>query len=54
MESNGQQEKTKTVSKDQVIAKLKDDGDFDNLRLKIIRKVKDNVCVLLSFLVSLP
>ncbi|KAG8659325.1 uncharacterized protein LOC110608981 isoform X2 [Manihot esculenta] len=42
MESNGQQEKTKTVSKDQVIAKLKDDGDFDNLRLKIIRKVKDN------------
>ncbi|XP_057994789.1 uncharacterized protein LOC131174811 [Hevea brasiliensis] len=42
MESNGQEEKTKTVSKEQVIAKLKDDGDFDNLRLKIIRKLKDN------------
>ncbi|CAN0841597.1 hypothetical protein LINGRAHAP2_LOCUS3362 [Linum grandiflorum] len=30
------------VSKDDVITKLKDDGDFDNLRLKIIRKLKDN------------
>ncbi|KAJ0105033.1 hypothetical protein Patl1_18593 [Pistacia atlantica] len=29
-------------SKDEVIAKLKDDGDFDRLRLKIIRKLKDN------------
>ncbi|CAI0414051.1 unnamed protein product [Linum tenue] len=32
----------KRVIKDDVIAKLKDDGDFDNLRLKIIRKLKDN------------
>lgn len=31
-----------TVSKDEVIAKLKDDGDFDRLRLKIIRKLKDD------------
>ncbi|KAJ7952405.1 Adenosine monophosphate-protein transferase and cysteine protease ibpA [Quillaja saponaria] len=30
------------VSKDDVIEKLKDDGDFDKLRLKIIRKLKDN------------
>lgn len=27
---------------DDVILKLKDDGDFDSLRLKIIRKLKDN------------
>ncbi|MED6199850.1 hypothetical protein PIB30_079714 [Stylosanthes scabra] len=30
------------VGKEDVIAKLKDDGDFDRLRLKIIRKLKDN------------
>ncbi|XP_065858111.1 uncharacterized protein [Euphorbia lathyris] len=43
MESRTQKEdKKKTVSKDEVIAKLKDDGDFDNLRLNIIRKLKDN------------
>ena len=34
---------TPKIGKDDVIAKLKDDGDFDNLRLKIIRKLKDNV-----------
>lgn len=28
---------------EEVIARLKDDGDFDNLRRKIIRKVKENV-----------
>ncbi|KAK9984505.1 hypothetical protein SO802_034030 [Lithocarpus litseifolius] len=33
---------TPKICKDDVIAKLKDDGDFDNLRLKIIRKLKDN------------
>ncbi|KAK4844051.1 hypothetical protein QYF36_015806 [Acer negundo] len=32
----------KRVSKDEVISKLKDDGDFDRLRLKIIRRIKDN------------
>lgn len=31
------------ISKDEVITKLKDDGDFDCLRLKIIRRLKDNV-----------
>ncbi|KAG7956758.1 hypothetical protein I3843_11G139700 [Carya illinoinensis] len=30
------------IGKDEVIAKLKDDGDFDKLRLKIIRKLRDN------------
>ena len=35
------------VCKEEVIAKLKDDGDFDTLRLKIVRKLKDNVCFLL-------
>ncbi|XP_022719713.1 uncharacterized protein LOC111277553 [Durio zibethinus] len=35
-------EETKKISKEEVIAKLKDDGDFDKLRLKIIRKLKDN------------
>lgn len=31
------------ISAEDVISKLKDDGDFDRLRLKIIRKIKDNV-----------
>ncbi|XP_062074158.1 uncharacterized protein LOC133778294 [Humulus lupulus] len=31
------------VTKDDVISKLKDDGDFDKLRLSIIRKLKDHV-----------
>ncbi|ESW27573.1 hypothetical protein PHAVU_003G214000 [Phaseolus vulgaris] len=30
------------VGKEEVITKLKDDGDFDRLRLKIVRKLKDN------------
>lgn len=30
------------ISAEDVISKLKDDGDFDRLRLKIIRKIKDN------------
>lgn len=30
------------ITKDEVLAKLKDDGDFDRLRLKIIRKLKDD------------
>ncbi|CAJ2664140.1 unnamed protein product [Trifolium pratense] len=40
MGSNGEGEVS--VAKEDVIAKLKDDGDFDKLRLKIIRKIKDN------------
>lgn len=35
-------ESSQKVSKEDVIAKLKDDGDFDRLRLKIIRQLKDN------------
>ncbi|MBA0563848.1 hypothetical protein Golob_008810, partial [Gossypium lobatum] len=35
-------EENKKIRKEEVIAKLKDDGDFDKLRLKIIRKLKDN------------
>lgn len=31
------------ISKEEVVEKLKDDGDFDRLRLKIIRRLKDNV-----------
>lgn len=31
------------VKAEDVISKLKDDGDFDRLRLKIIRKLKENV-----------
>ena len=31
------------ISKEDVIEKLKDDGDFDSLRLQIIRRLKDNV-----------
>jgi hypothetical protein len=50
MGSNGDGEVL--VAKDDVIAKLKDDGDFDKLRLKIIRKIKDNVNS--QFLYSFP
>lgn len=35
-------EENKKIRKEEVIAKLKDDGDFDKLRLKIIRKLKHN------------
>ncbi|KAL9249886.1 hypothetical protein AKJ16_DCAP03016 [Drosera capensis] len=31
------------ITAEDVISKLKDDGDFDKLRLKIVRKLKDNV-----------
>ena len=31
-----------------VISKLKDDGDFDDIRLKIVRKIKENVSPLLK------
>jgi hypothetical protein len=31
-----------TISTTDVISKLKDDGDFDRLRLKIVRKLKEN------------
>lgn len=41
-----------TISPDDVISKLKDDGDFDRLRLKIIRKLKENVSLLPLFLQS--
>ncbi|AEE28894.1 hypothetical protein AtNW77_Chr1g0013661 [Arabidopsis thaliana] len=30
------------ISKEEVVEKLKDDGDFDRLRLKIIRRLKEN------------
>ncbi|XP_018439497.1 uncharacterized protein LOC108811888 isoform X1 [Raphanus sativus] len=30
------------ISKEEVMEKLKDDGDFDSLRLQIIRRLKDN------------
>ena len=35
-----------------VISKLKDDGDFDDLRLKIVRKIKENVSPLLIELLA--
>ncbi|KAL1094740.1 hypothetical protein V6Z11_D06G112400 [Gossypium hirsutum] len=38
-------EENKKIRKEEVIAKLKDNGDFDKLRLKIIRKLKDNLPV---------
>ncbi|KAF5729925.1 hypothetical protein HS088_TW20G00292 [Tripterygium wilfordii] len=34
--------KYRRVTKEEVIAKIKDDGDFDKLRLMIIRKIKEN------------
>ena len=35
-------------SKEDVIAKLKDDGDFDRLRLNVVRKLKHNVRIYAS------
>ncbi|MBA0563261.1 hypothetical protein Golob_008251, partial [Gossypium lobatum] len=35
-------EENKKIRKEEVTAKLKDDGDFDKVRLKIICKLKDN------------
>ncbi|OMO89692.1 hypothetical protein CCACVL1_07696 [Corchorus capsularis] len=35
-------DESKKISKEEVIEKLKDDGDFDKLRLRIIRKLKNN------------
>ncbi|KAL3499440.1 hypothetical protein ACH5RR_038533 [Cinchona calisaya] len=35
-------ENTREISAEQVLTKLKDDGDFDKLRLTIIRKLKDD------------
>lgn len=31
------------ISGEEVLTKLKDDGDFDKLRVKIIRRLKDDV-----------
>lgn len=36
------------ITAEEVISKLKDDGDFDRLRLKIVRQLKQNV-LFLSF-----
>ncbi|TYI61589.1 hypothetical protein E1A91_D10G183000v1 [Gossypium mustelinum] len=41
-------EENKKIMKEEVIAKLKDDGDFDKLRLKIVRKLKDNLLYIFS------
>ena len=38
------------MNAEEVISKLKDDGDFDRLRLKIVRQLKQNV----FFFLSLP
>ncbi|KAL1078817.1 hypothetical protein V6Z11_D10G181700, partial [Gossypium hirsutum] len=45
-------EENKKIMKEEVIAKLKDDGDFDKLRLKIVRKLKDNQSAALNCLGS--
>ncbi|CAK9173106.1 unnamed protein product [Ilex paraguariensis] len=42
MENGGGVNQNNKISADDVISKLKDDGDFDRLRLKIIRKLKEN------------
>ncbi|KAL5991383.1 hypothetical protein ACLOJK_012291 [Asimina triloba] len=48
MEGNAQADREMKITADEVIAKFKDDGDFDTLRLKIIRKLKENVSLSLS------
>lgn len=39
----------KRIKAEDVICKLKDDGDFDKLRLIIVRKMKENVSFSLFF-----
>lgn len=43
MENGGDGINGKRIRAEDVICKLKDDGDFDKLRLKIVRKLKENV-----------
>ncbi|KAH0644135.1 hypothetical protein KY284_032019 [Solanum tuberosum] len=40
---NGDGTNGKRIRAEDVICKLKDDGDFDRLRLKIVRRMKENV-----------
>ncbi|TMW94822.1 hypothetical protein EJD97_009745 [Solanum chilense] len=40
---NGDGTNGKRIRAEDVICKLKDDGDFDKLRLKIVRRMKENV-----------
>ncbi|GAB4856961.1 hypothetical protein Ancab_014879 [Ancistrocladus abbreviatus] len=42
MQSGQSGQSGQKISVEDVVSKLKDDGDFDRLRLKIIRKFKDN------------
>lgn len=35
-------------TEDDVISKIKDEGDFDSLRLKIVKKLKENVILELA------
>ncbi|XP_009776159.1 uncharacterized protein [Nicotiana sylvestris] len=42
MENNSNGTNGKRIRAEDVICKLKDDGDFDKLRLKILRKIKEN------------
>lgn len=37
------------ITAEDVLTKLKDDGDFDKLRLKIIRQLKDDVSHFICF-----
>ena len=46
---NGDGTNGKRIRAEDVICKLKDDGDFDKLRLKIVRRMKENVSICLFF-----
>lgn len=41
-------------TEEDVILKIKDEGDFDSLRLKIIKKLKENVILQLCFFFITP
>lgn len=50
MENNGDVREG-NIKVEDVISKLKDDGDFDRLRVKIVRKLKENVSICLCMYV---
>lgn len=46
---NGEGTNGKRIRAEDVICKIKDDGDFDKLRIKIVRRMKENVSICLFF-----
>jgi hypothetical protein len=50
----GRKRRRRHPTPEEVVDRLRDDGDFDSLRLSLIRKLKHNVCSLNHSLTHLP